>query len=58
LVEAGDFVEAMTSQQVVEALNLLVNKQIDSLPPEVATEVVASSAYLYSIQVCGEVSEN
>jgi hypothetical protein len=60
-VEAGSFAEAITSPQVAEAINRLdtrmLNKEVDSLPPEAALEVVTSSAYLSSVQLCAEVEE-
>ena len=60
-VEAESFAEAMTSRQVAEAINRLdtrmLNKEVDSLPPEAALEVVTSSAYLSSVQLCAEVEE-
>jgi hypothetical protein len=59
VVEAASFAEAMTHEQVEEAINRLdaqmVDKEVDSLPPELILETVASSAYLSSIQVYAEV---
>lgn len=58
-VEARNFAEAVTSEQVAEALHRLdtqiVDKQVDSLPPEVAVEVAASSNPSYSVQIYAEV---
>lgn len=61
IVEAESFAAAMTSGQVAEAINRLdarmLNKEVDSLPPEAALELVTSSAYLSSIQLYAEVEE-
>jgi hypothetical protein len=61
-IEAESLAEAITSQQVAEAINRLdkkmVDKQVDSWPPEVAAEAVASLASLYNVQVCGEIDES
>jgi|ERR687885_44733 hypothetical protein len=61
-IEAESLAEAMTSQQVAEAINRLdkkmVDKQVDSWPAEVAAEAVASLASLYNVQVCGEIDES
>ena len=58
-VEARSFAEAVTSEQVAEALyrldSQIVDKQVDSLPPEVAVEVAASSNPSYSVQIYAEV---
>jgi hypothetical protein len=58
-VEARSFAEAVTSEPVAEALHRLetqiVDKQVDSLPPEVAVEVAASSNPSYSVQIYAEV---
>lgn len=62
LVEAESFAKAMTHEQVAKVINQLsekmVDKQINSLPPEVAAEAVASSLPLYSVQICAEVCED
>lgn len=62
LVEAESLAKAMTSQPVAEAIKQadtqVLDKRIDSLPPELALAVVASSTHSYSIQVCGEVYES
>lgn len=62
LVEAENLAHAMTSQPVAEAIKQadtqILDKRINSLPPELALEVVATSAYSYSIQVCGEAYES
>lgn len=61
VIEAEEFVAALTHAQVKEALkslnNQIVDNEIKSLPPEVAAEAVASFLPLYSVQICGEVEE-
>lgn len=58
-VEARSFAEAVTSEPVAKALHRLetqiVDRQVDSLPPEVAVEVAASSNPSYSVQIYAEV---
>lgn len=59
VIEAASFAEAITHEQVAEAINRLdaqmVDQEVDALPPEVVLETVASSAYLSSVQVHAEV---